>query len=285
MGNLGSYNDWVLQLNSIVYNLVQKQETLFQTYGWNMWLALSLIAISIWGIQTMFHGVDFYSFLKTVMLIVTVKAMLDAYAYAPGWIPGGYRFPDLIIEGPKFFASKISYGSMQEMTNAVHGVLEKHPQPSVLSISAVIVYWIFWLLLQLSQAVMFAITSFGLVAQAVCVMLGPMFVPCLLIKPFSFLFWGWLKSLLQYSFYPLVCACYAAILAHWMAQELTTMFGGDFSLGSFSQGLAMTPYIVIIILCMLTVPSTVSALFTGGQASVGSALQTVALSRMGMRKK
>ena len=39
------------------------------------------------------------------------------------------------------------------------------------------------------------------VAIGICVLFGPILVPWLLFQPLSFLFWGWLKTLLVYSLY------------------------------------------------------------------------------------
>jgi hypothetical protein len=273
--------DWVNQLNTIILNVVTTQQSIFQTWGNSVFVSLGIIILCIWGIQTALTGyVDFNSLVRTILLIATVKALLTAYSNSVSWMPQGMTLPQVIIGGPKYLASQLSYGSMQQMTNTINTILSQDPPNPITGINAAIQYWLSWLFLQLAQAVMWGVTCFGLVAQAVCVILGPIFIPMLLIKPFAFLFWGWLKSLLQYSFYPLVCACYTFVLSTFLGNELTTMYGSDGSLQSLVGGLVLLPYLVIIVLCMFTVPAVVSALFTGGQATPGGVLQGAAWLRM-----
>jgi type IV secretory pathway VirB6-like protein len=273
--------DWVNQLNSIVLGVITSQKNLFQSYGTAVWLALAAVILCVWGIETAFSGyVDFHSFFKTILLIVTVKALLQAYSVGVPWLPDGRTFPALIIDGPKALAAQLSYATMQLMTDSINKALSEHPPATLAGLGALITYWISWVLIELAQAVMWAVTCFGLVAQAVCVILGPVFIPMLLVKPFAFLFWGWLKSLLQYSFYPLVCACYTYILSTFLTNELVKVFGPDFSLADLGSAMALLPYLIIIILSMLTVPSVVGALFTGGQSTLGSVMQMAAWTRL-----
>jgi len=42
--------------------------------------------------------------------------------------------------------------------------------------------------------VAFAVIAYGLVATAVCVLLGPIFVPFFILPKLDWLFWGWFKA-------------------------------------------------------------------------------------------
>ena len=44
------------------------------------------------------------------------------------------------------------------------------------------------------------------IAVGVAVMLGPVFIPWIVVPPLSFLFWGWLRTLINYSLYAAVAA-------------------------------------------------------------------------------
>ena len=50
------------------------------------------------------------------------------------------------------------------------------------------------------------IIGFGLIAQAVLLLVGPVFVPFLVVPKMDWLFWGWFKAFLQYSFYQVVAS-------------------------------------------------------------------------------
>ena len=45
------------------------------------------------------------------------------------------------------------------------------------------------------------VIAFGIIATAVCVLLGPIFIPFFIVPQLDWLFWGWFKCFLQYSFY------------------------------------------------------------------------------------
>ena len=44
------------------------------------------------------------------------------------------------------------------------------------------------------------------IALAILMILGPLFIPFLVIEPLSFLFWGWFKALWTYSLYGALAA-------------------------------------------------------------------------------
>ena len=39
-----------------------------------------------------------------------------------------------------------------------------------------------------------AVIAFGLIASAVCALLGPLFVPFFIVPKLDWLFWGWFKA-------------------------------------------------------------------------------------------
>ena len=56
--------------------------------------------------------------------------------------------------------------------------------------------------------------AFGYVAAAVAVMLGPIFIPFFIVPHMEWLFWGWLKALIQYAFYPVVANAYLFVFGN-----------------------------------------------------------------------
>ena len=119
--------------------------------------------------------------------------------------------------------------------------------------------------IEITRGIMFAITAFGLVAQAILVLLGPVFIPFLLFQPLSFLFWGWFRSFLQYSFYPLVCACFSSVLTSFFVNLPMAQAGGSLTI---AQVLGLAPFFIVITLGMLAVPLVVSSLFSGSATTI-----------------
>ena len=65
--------------------------------------------------------------------------------------------------------------------------------------------------------------AFGLIASAVCALLGPIFVPFFIVPKLDWLFWGWLKSFIQYSFIPVVAIAFLMVFEQFVFRYVTTL--------------------------------------------------------------
>ena len=63
------------------------------------------------------------------------------------------------------------------------------------------------------EAVAFAVIAYGYVAAAVCVLLGPIFIPFFIVPKIDLLFWGWLKAFIGFSFYQVVAAAFIFVFS------------------------------------------------------------------------
>ena len=92
-------------------------------------------------------------------------------------------------------------------------------------------YGITIIALILAQAAVFAVIAYGYVAAAIAVLLGPIFIPFFIVPQMEWLFWGWLKSLIQYSFYPVVGNAYVFVfgnlLIHFVDSHPPPYDGGN----------------------------------------------------------
>ena len=74
-----------------------------------------------------------------------------------------------------------------------------------------------------AKAVSLAVIAFGLIASAVCALLGPIFVPFFIVPKLDWLFWGWLRSFIQYSFIPVVAIAFLMIFEQFVFRYVTTL--------------------------------------------------------------
>jgi len=51
-------------------------------------------------------------------------------------------------------------------------------------------------------------------------LLGPIFIPFFIVPHLDWLFWGWLKSLIQYAFYPVVANAYLFVFGNLLIHFL-----------------------------------------------------------------
>ena len=56
-----------------------------------------------------------------------------------------------------------------------------------------------------------AVIAFGLIATGIAVLVGPVFIPFFLVPQMEWMFWGWLKSLLQYAFYQVIAQAFVFV--------------------------------------------------------------------------
>ena len=66
-----------------------------------------------------------------------------------------------------------------------------------------------------------AATAYGFVAQAICVLVGPIFIPFFIVPKLEWLFWGWLKCFMQYAFYQVIAAATMFVMGNLVIYVLT----------------------------------------------------------------
>ena len=75
------------------------------------------------------------------------------------------------------------------------------------------------------SALISVIIAYGAIASTIVGMLGPIFIPFLVFDKLDFLFWGWLRAFLGFSFYKVVAAATLSILSQLLAHYYAIMSG------------------------------------------------------------
>ena len=136
-------------------------------------------------------------------------------------------------------------------------------QPDPWSILANLIYWTVLLLIAFAKAVSLAVIAFGLIASAVCGLLGPIFVPFFIVPKLDWLFWGWLRSFIQYSFVPVVAIAFLMIFEQFVFRYVTTL---PPMITQAEYGVyALQAFAVVATFCLgiLQVPSLTQSIFSG----------------------
>jgi len=92
---------------------------------------------------------------------------------------------------------------VQEIWDRLSNLYWGMEQPGLtlaLNILEIVRYAVTILCILVAEAAVFGVIAFGYVAAAVAVMLGPIFIPFFIVPHMEWLFWGWLKALIQYAF-------------------------------------------------------------------------------------
>ena len=139
-------------------------------------------------------------------------------------MPGiGVSFSNLITDQAFYFQSVLEARAFDNIYRHFDDLSDHFMQPDAWSILANLIYWIVLLLIAFAKAVSLAVIAFGLIASAVCALLGPIFVPFFIVPKLDWLFWGWFKAFIQYSFVPVVAIAFLMMFEQFVFRYVTTL--------------------------------------------------------------
>ncbi len=257
-----------------ISNLLTVYEPEFLRFGYGLFLSFATILISWQGVRMMFSheglGEQMFEFAKLLLFVSFGYAMITFYE-AP--IPGfGVSFSNLITDQAHYFQSVLEARAFDNIYRHFDELGDHFMQPDAWSILANLIYWTVLLLIALAKALSLAVIAFGLIASAVCGLMGPIFVPFFIVPKLDWLFWGWLKSFIQYSFIPVVAIAFLMIFEQFVFRYVTTL---PPTIPSAEYGgYALQAVAVIGTFCvgMVMVPSLTNSIFSGhgGQTMISS---------------
>src|SRR5712691_571738 len=214
-----SWND----LFTFLTQLMTEHAGLFETMGSNMFRGFAVILIAWFGIKTALGSasggqVPAFHFDQFASLLLTIAFGFGMITFYSRPIPGfGVSFYHLIIDQGLDLANQLNHALVQEVWDRLTGLYWGMEMPGLtlaLNIMELVRYVVTILCILAAQAAVFAVVAFGYVAAAIAVMLGPVFIPFFIVPHMEWLFWGWLKSLIQYAFYPVVANAYLFVFGN-----------------------------------------------------------------------
>lgn len=277
--------------------------------GQVLWAGLAAIMVIWYGTQIALagRGVDIAGFIEFVFGLMIPWGMLQFYTAA---IPGlGLTTTDVLVGmggwlqnalvadgGNEFWGEVMAFGSRMwggllgqpdgdaNVFERIAGFLDA----LVKMVIAAPLVLLIWLVMLFVLLVGFAQVVWGYFGLALALAFGPIFIPWLMVPQLSWLFWGWFRTVLQYSFYGAVAAGIfrvvsqvgVATLQSMAEAPLLTEVDGvaDFMIG-ISTGLL---FAVASLLAMLKVGEFVQLLMSGsGSLSSGLGTRMMQASRLG----
>jgi hypothetical protein len=253
-------------IQQAIANLLTVYEPEFLRFGYSLFLSFATILIVWQGVKMMFShdnlGDSMFDFAKLLMLISFGYAFIAFYE-AP--IPGiGVSFSNLITDQTGYFQSVLEARAFDNIYRHFDELSDHFLQPDAWSILANLIYWAMLLLIALAKGLSLAVIAFGLIASAVCGLLGPIFVPFFIVPKLEWLFWGWLKSFIQYSFVPVVAIAFLMIFERFIFRYVTTLPHGITEAEYGIYALQAVAVIITFVVGMLLVPALTSNIFSGG---------------------
>jgi len=248
-----------------IISLLNTNEPAFIAIGTRLFTSFAAILIAWYGIRWMLGGHDgerLYGFAKLVMMIAFGYAMIAFYGTP---IPGiGSSFSKLVTDQTGYLASTISARSVQDAQQTLSTLWNALEQPDPWSILANLLYWTMLVVIGLAQFAVLFVVSFGMIASAVCALLGPLFIPFFIVPTLEWLFWNWLKAFVQYSFMPVVANAFIFVFERFLSRYVQTLPPGLRLEDQLLYGVHAVMILVTFTAGVLLVPSLTTSIFSGG---------------------
>jgi type IV secretory pathway VirB6-like protein len=263
----GTMNDFFMFLTG----LMTEHADFFEAIGLAMFRGFAVILISWFGVKSALAsasgGVNVFQFDRFADLLITIAFGFGMITYYSRPIPGfGVSFYHLVIDQGLVLANALNHGVMQTLWDRLDAVYLGTEQPALALAFNVVEfarYWTTVLLVVLAKGAVFAVISFGYIAASIAVLLGPLFIPFFIVPHMEWMFWGWVKSLIQYAFYPVVANAYVYVFGQLVVRFI------DQHPPPYQGGTLVVLFVPLLFLLtsftvgVLKVPSLVNSLFAG----------------------
>ena len=255
-------------LTGAILDLLMRDGDLFLTLGTNLFRGVAIILIAWFGIRAALTSVEGGAVLPLapiVSLLQTIAFGFTMITYYRAPIPGlGISFTQLLTDQPIYLARQLEATQVQRLSDRLNEVYLSLEQPLLFNVSALVGYFLVALAVTAARVVLLAVIAFGLVATGVAVLVGPVFIPFFLVPQLDWLFWGWVKSLLQYAFYQVIAQAFVFVFGSVVINFLDA-FPPPYTVDRLLVGgFHLIFLFVAFTYGLLKVPSLTHSLFSGG---------------------
>jgi len=259
-----NYFDFV---SDAMYTLLNSKGAFFESTGLSLFRSFMLIQLVWIGIQGAlssaqggpgFSFARFFAFLQESLIVYTMLAFYSTP------IPGlGISFTRLILDQATALVQQLDQSTIQNVLHDLDRVETALPAAAAYEVITGLRFLTIALCIVIAEAATLFVVMFGYVATAVLVLLGPIMIPFKIFPQMDWMFWGWLRSFIQYAFYQVVAAAYIYIFGNFLTQVVaprTNPFSTE-ELAYLFVPILMA--LVTFILGIFKIPSLVFSLFSG----------------------
>jgi type IV secretory pathway VirB6-like protein len=257
----------IAQLGEAITQLLSSQSNTLQATGLDIFRGLATILIVWFGIKAALsasQGLGGFHFAKFADLLLMIAFGLGMLTYYSTPIPGtSYSFSNLITQEGLNLSNQIESSQTQSIANTITTQEEQlGSPPGSFNILEDLTYLLITVLLALMEAAAFAVIAYGYVASAVCVLIGPIFIPWFIVPKMDWLFWGWLKAFIGFSFYQVVASAFIFVFAKVLA-GMFQVIGNITISNAFTVLPALLITLFVCIYGLVKIPELTSAILSG----------------------
>jgi hypothetical protein len=210
--------DYLQFIFQAINNLLTQNLGFFDAMGQNLFRSFATILVVWYGVKSALssasgrHFLHFDNFASLLLTISFGFAMVNYYSVP---IPGvGTSFHNLITDESQFLANKINQTELQTVEERIADFEIRMDSPGITDVLGTAMYVVIIILLAAAQALAIVVIAFGFIATAVCVLVGPVFIPFFIVPKLEWLFWGWIRCFIQYAFYQVIAAAVVYVIAN-----------------------------------------------------------------------
>ncbi len=260
--------DYLQFIFQAINNLLTQNLGFFDAMGQNLFRMFATILVVWYGVKSALSaasGRHFLHFDNFAALLLTISFGFGMVNYYSTPIPGiGRSFHNLVTDEAQFLSGKIDQNSLQNVEQGITDFEARIDAPGVTDLLGTAIYVVVVILLAAAQAIAFVVIAYGFIATAVCVLVGPIFIPFFIVPKLEWLFWGWFKAFIQYAFYQVIASAVVFIIGNLLIGILRGIPPGTLSP---VQLVAWFPVLAIVLVAsvyaLLKIPTLTNHIFSG----------------------
>jgi TrbL/VirB6 plasmid conjugal transfer protein len=274
--------DFLQFIFQAIHTLLTQNLGFFDTMGQNLFRSFATILIAWYGIKSALAaagGRHIFNFDDFAALLLTISFGFAMVNYYSTPIPGiGSSFHNLITDESQFLANRINQAELETVVERVSDFESRLSSPTWGDFLGTAVYVVVTILLAAAQAIAIVVIAYGFIATAVCVLVGPVFIPFFIVPKLEWIFWGWFKAFLQYAFYQVIASAVVFVIGNLILGILGLQPTGTIST---TELIGWFPVLFITFLAaiyaLLKIPALTTQIFSGasGGSSAGILEQSV----------
>src|SRR5712664_3512291 len=268
--------DFLQFIFQAINNLLTQNLGFFDAMGQNLFRMFATILIVWYGVKSALAaagGKSPFHFDNFATLLLTISFGFAMVNYYSTPIPGiGASFHNLVTDEAQFLASRIDQAQLQTVVARVADFEARIAPPVVADFLGTVIYAIVVILLAAAQAIAIVLIAYCFIATAVCVLVGPVFIPFFIVPKLEWLFWGWLRCFIQYAFYQVIAAAVVYVIANLILGIMDLQPKGTISTVQLIEAFPVL-FITFLasIYALLKIPALTNHIFSGtaGGSSAG----------------
>lgn len=262
--------DFLILIKNGCDNLTATASPSVDALGLHMVLALATIMMVWFGVQEALasaHGGPGFNVARFVSFFLLITFAYCFVKFYDDSIPGiGYSLKGFVSGGTDSLVNYIGSDSTQEVQNAIHTALNTigTMSPSFTEPYTLLCTYSVQVILSILTALIGVIIAYGAIGATIIGLLGPIFIPWLVLSKTEFLFWGWLKAFVGFEFYKVVAAATLSVMSHLLITYFTS---GAMNVAAPQKLITLMPGLLILCFVasfvLLKIPTMTASLFSG----------------------